>query len=83
MQATLSNKGEILIPDSLLRRYGLRGGASVILEPREGEIAMRPAETQASTARLVFRDGDVLLEAPADAPPMTPETVKRMLEDWP
>ena len=34
-------------------------------------------------ARLVRRDNDVLLEAPPGAPPMTPENVKRMLEDWP
>jgi hypothetical protein len=34
-------------------------------------------------ARLVRRDHDVLLAAPPGAPPMTPENVKRMLDDWP
>jgi hypothetical protein len=34
-------------------------------------------------ARLVRQNGDVLLVASPDAPPMTTETVKRMLEDWP
>jgi len=34
-------------------------------------------------ARLVRRDNDVLLEAPPGALPMTPENVKRLLEDWP
>ena len=34
-------------------------------------------------ARVVRLGNDVLLEAPPGAPPMTPESVKRMLEDWP
>jgi hypothetical protein len=34
-------------------------------------------------ARVVRQNGDILLEAPPGAPPMTPENVKRMLEDWP
>jgi len=40
-------------------------------------------ESSAPTARLVRRGDDVLLEAPPGAPPMTPQSVKRMLEDWP
>ena len=36
-----------------------------------------------SGARLVREGDDVLLEAPPGAPPMIPENVKRMLEDWP
>jgi len=38
------------------------------------------SETSAKKARLVR---DVLLEAPPGAPPMTPENVRAMLEDWP
>jgi hypothetical protein len=34
-------------------------------------------------ARLVRQGGDTLLTAPSDAPPMTAENVKRMLQDWP
>ena len=34
-------------------------------------------------ARLVREGSDTLLEAPPGAPPMTPENVKRILEDWP
>jgi hypothetical protein len=32
---------------------------------------------------LVRQGDDVLLGAPPGAPAMTPENVKRMLEDWP
>ena len=38
---------------------------------------------QAQRARLVRLEDDTLLEAPPGAPPMTPENVRRMLEDWP
>jgi hypothetical protein len=34
-------------------------------------------------ASLTKDGGDVLLTAPAGAPPMTPETVREILEDWP
>ena len=44
---------------------------------------LRASEAQTRIARLVRQDDDALLEAPPDAPPMTPENVKRMLEDWP
>ena len=32
MKAVLSSKGELVIPGSLLKRYGLRAGATVVLE---------------------------------------------------
>lgn len=83
MQTTLSANGEILIPARLLECYGLSGGAAVILEPRDGEIALRPADPRLPRAHLIQRGGDALLEAPPSAPPMTPENVKRMLENWP
>lgn len=44
---------------------------------------IRGSNKQPRKARLVRQGGDALLEAQPDAPPMTPENVKRMLEDWP
>jgi hypothetical protein len=44
---------------------------------------VRPASGPSRKARLVREGDDVFLEAPPGAPPMTPENVKRMLEDWP
>ena len=83
MHAVLSSKGEIVIPAELLDRYGLNPGATVDLEPREGEIVLRLGGAPLSGARVVRQSGDVLLEAPAGAPPMTPEYVRRLLEDVP
>ena len=42
-----------------------------------------PSSRQARQARLVREGNDVFLEAPPGAPPMTPQNVKRLLEDWP
>ena len=44
---------------------------------------LRPANPQLRKARLVREGDDAFLEAPPGAPPMTPENIKRMLEDWP
>ena len=45
---------------------------------------LRPVEKSARGARLVEGpNGTLLLEAPPGAPPMTTETVKRMIEDFP
>jgi hypothetical protein len=47
------------------------------------EARLRSPRTDAQKARLVRKGDDAFLEAPSGAPPMTPENVKRMLEDWP
>ncbi|MGI8838998.1 MAG: hypothetical protein ACR2H4_20525 [Pyrinomonadaceae bacterium] len=44
---------------------------------------LRRPDRQRRKARLLRQEDDALLEAPPDAPPMTPDNVKRMLEDWP
>ena len=45
---------------------------------------LQPSEGGRRGARLVQGpEGTLLLEAPPGAPPMTTETVKRMLEDFP
>ena len=46
-------------------------------------MRLRRSEPQPGRARLVRDGDDALLEAPPGAPPMTPENVKQMLEDWP
>lgn len=44
---------------------------------------LHPEISETRRARLVRRDDDLLLEAPLNAPAMTAENVKKMLEDWP
>ena len=64
--------------------------ASEALPPEQKEelfrflaARLRPPDPQPRKARLVREGDDVLLEAPPGAPPMTTESVKRTLEDWP
>ena len=72
-----------MIPPDLLDRYGLNPGATVDLEPREGEIALRLSGEPQAGARVLRHGRDVLLEAPAGAPLMTPEFVKQLLDEAP
>ena len=44
---------------------------------------LRLSVPQPRKARLVWEGNDVFLEAHPDAPPMTTENIKRLLEDWP
>jgi len=44
---------------------------------------LRRADAPARKGHLIRCGNDALLEAPPDAPPMTPENVKRMLADCP
>jgi len=44
---------------------------------------LRSARPPSPKARPVRQGGDTLLEAAPGAPPMTPEKIRRMLEDWP
>jgi hypothetical protein len=47
-------------------------------------VRLRPAHQSPHGARLVAGpNGTLLLEAPPGAPPMTTETVRQMLEDFP
>ncbi|MEI8123303.1 MAG: hypothetical protein WCI20_14835 [bacterium] len=46
-------------------------------------VRLRQATPLTQKARLVQEGDDLVLEAPPDAPPMTCENVKRLLEDWP
>ncbi len=62
--------------------------AAATLPPEEQEELLRfltshlrSAEPSLRQARLVREGDDVFLEAPPGAPPMTPENIKRMLED--
>jgi hypothetical protein len=65
--------------------------ASEALPPEQKEelvrfltARLRPIDKFARGARLVKGpNGTLLLEAPPGAPPMTTETVKQMLEDFP
>lgn len=39
---TVSSRGRITLPSNLRKRLGIKGGDTVILEYREGEIVLKP-----------------------------------------
>jgi hypothetical protein len=47
------------------------------------DARLHAAPLSEQKARVIRIGGDNLLEAPSDAPPMTVENIKRLLEDWP
>ena len=64
--------------------------ATVSLPPEQQEKLYRflgarlhPEPSVRRQAHLVRQGDEFFLEASPDAPPMTAENVKRMLEDWP
>ena len=78
---TLSARGRLAIPQQLRKALGLRPGdkISFILEP--GRLILQRYEP--GRAKLIVKRGQKVLVAPPGAPPMTPETVKALLSDFP
>ena len=82
MTAVLSTKGQLVIPQQFRRTLDLRAGDKVALFLEGDRLVLK--RSSATPARLLkTRSGRRVLEAPADAPPMTPEVVKILLSEFP
>ena len=79
--ATISTKGQLVIPQRLRKALHLQAGDTVTLS-LEGEKLVLQRQ-QPGHARLVEKHGRKVLVAPPDAPPMTTATVKALLADFP
>lgn len=79
--ATLSSKGQLVIPTRLRAALHLRAGDRVSLELAGEKLILKRAD--AARARLIKQRGRNLLVAPPGAPPMNVETVKAILADFP
>jgi AbrB family looped-hinge helix DNA binding protein len=79
--ATLSSKGQLVIPKELRRALCLRAGERLRVSVQDGRLILEPEQQR--RARLVTERGRKLLVAPADAPPMTPAEVKKLLSEFP
>lgn len=79
--ATLSARGQLVIPQKLRKALQWQPGdkVSFILEP--GRLILQRHEP--GRAKLIVERGQKVLVAPPGAPPMTPETVKAVLSDFP
>lgn len=80
--ATISTKGQLVIPQRIRQALQLRAGERLTLTIEGDDLVLR--REQPSRARLVRGDfGRKVLVAPPGAPPMTPGRVKDLLNELP
>ncbi len=78
--ATLSTKGQLVIPNRFRKALHLQPGDKVSFAVVGEKLILQ--RDQPKRARLVRgKFGRPVLVAPTSAPPMTPERVKAVLED--
>lgn len=80
--ATLSTKGQLVIPSRLRLALHLQPGDKVAFALEGDRLVIERAKSD--QVRLVKgEDGRKVLVAPADASPMTAESAKALLADFP
>lgn len=79
--ATLSTKGQLVIPSRFRKALHLKPGDRVLFSLEGEKLILQRHEP--ARARLVEKHGRKVLVAPPGAPPMTPEYVKALLADFP
>ena len=79
--ATFSSEGQVTIPDQFRKALHLHPGDKLLLTLDGGKLVIEPDETE--RAKLVEENGRKVLVAPPGAPPMTHDTVKALLADFP
>lgn len=66
MQATISSKGQIVLPAPLRRQLGLGRRSKVFIEEREGGIFIRPAKPATGIAPIEYLAPGVIVLSPQD-----------------
>ncbi len=80
--ATLSTKGQLVIPNRLRKALHLQAGDKVSFSLEGEKLILRREPSE--RARLVRgKFGRPVLVAPPGAPPMTPDRVKAILNELP
>ena len=80
MTSVLSTKGQLVIPQQFCRDLHLHAGDKVTFSLEGDRLVLKRANR--TPARPVKNQrGHRVLEAPEDAPPMTPENVRALLEE--
>ncbi len=82
MTATLSTKGQLVIPTRLRKAMRLRAGDKIALH-LEGERLVVQRQFPARARLVKAKSGRMVLVAPAGAPPMTTERVNVLLAEFP
>lgn len=83
MQTRVSSKGQIVLPNAIRRKLGLRAGDSLDASVKSGQIVLTPRHSRCAKAAIV-RDaitGLPVLSVGPGAPQLTSEQVRDILSD--
>lgn len=85
MQTKVSTKGQIVIPQPVRRRLGIRAGDTLDVAVEKDRIVMTAPKRKRFKARIIKDPvtGLPVLYAGPDAPVLTSEMVKELLADFP
>lgn len=87
METEVLEKGQVVIPASLLRRLGIKPGDRLKADIKDETIILssRPVQKKASKARIIKDPitGLPVIDVGEDAPILTSEMVREMLADFP
>ena len=85
MTTTVSTKGQVVIPQSVRQRLGIRPGDKLSTRIVDGSLVLRPVGRPRGKARVVVSPftGLPAIEPPKGAPELTSEQVRALLADFP
>lgn len=85
MHTRISTKGQVVLPNPIRRKLGLRSGDQLDAKVEGGRIVLTPQRPRSRKAKIV-RDsvtGLPVLSAGPDAPILTSQQVREMLANFP
>jgi AbrB family looped-hinge helix DNA binding protein len=85
MQTRVSTKGQIVLPQPIRRKLGLRTGDPLDAKVEAGRIVLTPRRTRSKKVRIL-RDpitGLPVLSGGPDAPVLTSKQVQEILSEFP
>jgi AbrB family looped-hinge helix DNA binding protein len=85
MQTRVSTKGQIVLPQPIRRKLGIRAGDSLDIAVESDSIVLKAPKRKHFTPRIIKDPitGFPCIDAGPDAPILTSEMVYEMLADFP
>ena len=85
MRTKVSTKGQVVLPEPIRRRLGIRAGDRLDARIEAGRIILTPQRKPANQVRIIDDPvtGLPVLTAGDDAPMLTMEEVEEILADFP
>jgi AbrB family looped-hinge helix DNA binding protein len=85
MDTKLSTKGQVVLPGPIRRKLGLQAGDSLDAKIEAGRVLLTPRKKRVQKARIVIDriTGLPVLSTGADAPLLTSNQVREILDEFP